>query len=292
MAEPMKRLPSSKAMLAFVTTAQCLNITRAAESLNLTQGAISRQLSSFEQDLGVKLFNREARGLSLTSAGRQLLPEISQALQRIQQAVDHLAINHRRIRLKAPSCITYWLMPKLADFHGRHPTLEVELTSTTTHDVNFLTEQFDAAICYGHRSNSQGADRHWLLEEVLTPMCSPEIAQTLDNNDLLHSITEHTWLHANQEQADWRLWLNGTGHESIQAERNQIFATLDMATSAAARGFGIVIGDINLAVHELESGRLITPSPIQITTDNGYYLQIPQDNHTPAAETLLKDLLR
>jgi LysR family glycine cleavage system transcriptional activator len=288
----MTRIPSSKAMLAFVTTAQSLNITHAAETLNLTQGAISRQLSNFEQELGVQLFHRQARGLSLTSAGRQLLPEISQALQRIQHAIDQLATNHRRIRLKAPSCVTYWLMPKLADFHGRHPTLEVELTSTTKHDVNFLTEQFDAAICFGHRSISQGPDRHWLLDEVLTPMCTPDIAKSLDDSDLLNSFTQHTWLHANQEQADWRLWLAGAGHENIQAERNQIFATLDMATSAAARGFGIVVGDINLAVHELESGRLTTPSPIHLKTDNSYFLQIPQDNQTPAALILLKDLLR
>ncbi|WP_411743307.1 LysR substrate-binding domain-containing protein [Reinekea sp.] len=286
----MARIPSSKAMLAFVTTAQSLNITHAAETLNLTQGAISRQLSNFEQELGVTLFHRQARGLALTSAGRQLLPEISQALQRIQHSIDQLATNHRRIRLKAPSCVTYWLMPKLADFHGRHPSLEVELTSTTKHDVNFLTEQFDAAICFGHRSISQGTDRHWLLDEVLTPMCTPDIAKTLDSANLLQSLTEHTWLHANQEHADWQLWLAGTGHENVQAERNQIFATLDMATSAAARGFGIVVGDVNLAIHELESGRLITPSPIQIKTNNSYFLQIPQDNQTPAAITLLKDL--
>ena len=287
----MTRIPSSKAMLAFVTTAQCLNITHAAQTLNLTQGAISRQLSTFEHDIGVKLFHRQARGLSLTSAGHQLLPEISQALQRVQQAIDQLASNHRRIRLKAPSCITYWLMPKLADFQGRHPSLEVELTSTTKHDVNFLTEQFDAAICYGHRSISQGADRHLLLDEVLTPMCTPDIATTVNSNDLLHDLVAHTWLHANQEHADWKLWLAGAGYGRVQAERNQIFATLDMATSAAARGYGIVVGDINLAIHELESGRLVMPSPIKIKTDNTYFLQIPQENQTPAALTLLKDLL-
>ena len=77
-------LPSTKTLLAFLSTARHLNFTRAAHELNVTQGAVSRQVLSFEESLGCDLFYRHARGLSLTSKGEELVPLIQGTIQQLQ----------------------------------------------------------------------------------------------------------------------------------------------------------------------------------------------------------------
>ncbi len=79
----MKRLPPLPALHTFLITAQCCNFTRAAEQLHITQGAVSRQIAGLEQHLGYTLFQRQARGLSLTTQGRKLFPRIQEVFRQI-----------------------------------------------------------------------------------------------------------------------------------------------------------------------------------------------------------------
>lgn len=285
------RTPTMKELQSFLVTAQQLNFTAAAQILNLTQGAVSRQIISLEERLKIRLFNRHARGLTLTSKGHEFLPLVEQAVNQIHRAVDQVSNDKRQIKLKAPSCITSWLLPKLMSFQQEYPDIDVELTSAIKHNVNFTTESFDAAICYGNHPQQKELSTHLLFDEYLSPMCSPNLLgnniDTLEANDMV----SFTWLHATPLKSDWKLWLANCGNNLVTSEQDQHFATLDLAVSAAIQGFGIAVGDITLAKQDLDSGRLIMPNPNTVASGNGYYLVRPRNIQNPSLDLLFEWLV-
>ncbi|OZG69977.1 transcriptional regulator [Hahella sp. CCB-MM4] len=270
----LKRLPTTKELYAFLVTGQKLSFTHAAELLNLSQGAVSRQVISLEKYLGVELFYRHARGLHLTPAGMKFLPQVEQALGQLGNAIESLSTENGKLRIKAPTCILPWLLPRLISFRSTHPEIEVELTSTAGHGVNFSTENFQAAIVYGQQQDPQLSYRE-LFEEILTPMCIPALPGVERLVESPTYLQDLTWLHASESQRDWKLWLEHAGLGDLQAGQNQHFDTLDMATNAAQRGFGITIGDVTLSAEELASGRLIAPFEARVTSGFHYFLVYP-----------------
>jgi LysR family glycine cleavage system transcriptional activator len=145
---PMKRLPPLPALHTFLITAKCCNFTRAAEALHITQGAVSRQISGLEAHLGYRLFNRQARGLNLTAQGRELLPRIEQVFSLIEEALDQVEARPRALQIKAPTCISRWLLPRLMQWQKERPDVPVQLTTTSAHTVDFRRDDFDAAVVF------------------------------------------------------------------------------------------------------------------------------------------------
>jgi LysR family transcriptional regulator, glycine cleavage system transcriptional activator len=287
----INRLPSTKELQAFLITAQYLNFTAAAQVLNVTQGAVSRQVISLEEQLKVRLFHRHARGLTLTNKGSEFLPLVEQAMNQIHRAVDQVSNDKQLVKLKAPSCITPWLLPKLMTFQQAYPDIDVELTSAIKHSVNFSTEPFDAAICYGQSPQEKSLLTNLLFEEYLTPVCSaallPADKMTLSTDEM----NDFTWLHATPQKSDWALWLKQANNSHLTADQNQHFATLDLSVSAAMQGFGIAIGDITLAKLDLESGRLVAPHTLTVASGNSYYLVRPKTMQNPSLELLIEWLI-
>ena len=285
----MKDLPTTKELTAFLVTTKTLSFTSAADELNVTQGAISRQIIALENRLQVTLFHRQARGLTLTEKGREFLPLIEKAINQIQHAVAKVSADEHLIKLKAPSCITTWLLPKLMAFQQAHPEIDVELTSVINHSVNFSTEPFNAAICYGHESQSAELSSNLLFEEILAPMCSPTLVADNEEELPAESMSQFTWLHATPDRSDWKLWLSKTDNDhSTHASQNQHFATLDLAVSASLQGFGIAIGDVTLAKPDLESQRLIMPNSKTVASGKGYFLVYPSNQQSAAMKLLIE----
>lgn len=276
------RLPSTKNLQAFLATAYYLNFTHAAESLNMTQGAISRQIQSLESIMGVTLFYRQARGLALTAEGDKFVPLAEEIIRRLQTSIREVADSANRIKINAPSCITSWLLTRIAHFQQQYPDINVELTSTTEHNVVPSFDRFDLIIRYGKPTRSKAFEQVLLFEEALAPMCSPQLWQTVVGNQANESVStedalgQFTWLHANQEQSDWLMWLDTLEHNRIKGKGNQTFATLDQAVNAALQGFGIAIGDIKLAEQDLRAKRLIQPFEKSVKSGSGYYLLLPK----------------
>jgi LysR family glycine cleavage system transcriptional activator len=285
------RLPSTKQLQAFLVTANHLNFTLAAKVLNVTQGAVSRQIISLEEQLKVRLFNRHARGLTLTSQGREFLPLVEQTLNQIRHAVEKISNDKPVIKLKVPSCITTWLLPKIMTFQQTYPEVDVELTSSINHQINFSTDSFDAAICYGFAPKEKALVSDLLFQEHLTPVCAPSLLPEGESNLSTEQIKGLTWLHATPQKSDWLLWLAKTQSTSSTAEQHQHFATLDLAVSAAIQGFGISIGDLTLAKLDLESGRLIAPHKLSVESGKGYYLVHPKTSHNTSLGLLIDWLL-
>ncbi|MFS1893060.1 LysR substrate-binding domain-containing protein [Vibrio lentus] len=288
-----KTLPSTKTLLAFLSTAKHLNFTRAAHELNVTQGAVSRQVLSFEESLGCDLFYRHARGLSLTPKGEELVPLIQDTIQQLQSALNQVASSPSKIKLNAPSCITSWLLPKLMSFQQAFPEIDVELTSTIKHVFEPSFDPFDAVITYGKKPSQQSIVSQLLFNEQLAPVCQAQSIKpshlAIGTSSLIkpHKLAQYTWLHANNEQSDWRLWLEHIGSHDLSSKKNQQFATLDQAMNAAIQGFGIAIGDITLAKQDIDLGRLVKVIEGSIFSGNGYFLLQPKNRQNPSLSTLV-----
>ncbi|MEL7291448.1 MAG: LysR substrate-binding domain-containing protein [Pseudomonadota bacterium] len=281
------RLPSTKSLQAFLATAQDLNFTHAAQRLNMTQGAISRQIQSLEALMGVALFYRQARGLALTPEGAKFVPLAESVTQRLQSAIREVVDGANRIKLNAPSCITTWLLGRIANFQQAHPDIHVELTSITKHQVVPNFDNFDLIITYGQPIRSKSVEQVVLFDEILAPVCAPELWDKFAVQDgegqasAIQTLMGLTWLHANAEQSDWSMWLSAAGFNKVFGKGNQTFATLDQAMNAAQQGFGIAIGDITLAAQDLQMKRLVRPFSTTVASGNSYHLLNPkhEENH-------------
>ncbi|MGH8354752.1 MAG: LysR substrate-binding domain-containing protein [Pseudomonas sp.] len=271
----MKRLPPLPALHTFVVTAQCCNFTRAAELLHITQGAVSRQIAGLESHLGYPLFQRQARGLSLTAQGRELFPQIQQAFALIGEAVERVGARREALRLKAPTCVMRWLLPRLMHWQAERPDVPVELTTTVQHEVDFRREEFDAAVVFGP-APGQTVVAHHLFDELLTPVCTQQLLAGALPLRQPADLERHTLLHPTRDQRDWETWLNAAGTKVNSIGKGQHFDTLDLAMSAASQGLGVAIGDWSLIAEDLIAGRLATPFELKVRTGDAYFLVYPE----------------
>jgi LysR family glycine cleavage system transcriptional activator len=283
---PMKRLPPLPALRTFLITAKCCNFTRAAEALHITQGAVSRQISGLEAHLGYRLFNRQARGLSLTAQGRQLLPRIDQVFRLIEEAVDQVDATPRPLQIKAPTCISRWLLPRLMQWQKQRPDVPVQLTTTSAHAVDFRREDFDAAVVFGEHPGSSSHVQH-LFDEQLTPVCSPSLLPGNPLSDLA-DLEKHMLLHPTLDERDWALWLKAAGAKPANLDQGQHFDTMDLAMTVASQGSGVAIGDWSLIREDLSAGRLVMPFELKVRSGAAYYFVHPK---RAEASSPLLDLL-
>lgn len=269
----MRRLPPLNALQIFETVARHRSFTRAAEHLCLTQGAISRQILTLEEYFGFPLFKRGARGLTLTAEGDVLLPVVREGFARIEEVSLRLTRQRTDLALKVPTCVMRWMLPRIMRFQSEHPELQLQITTTWQHDVDFQVESFDAAIIYG---SSPGADVHAvpLFNEQLTPVCSPDL---LSERPLAAAadLAHHALLHPTRDHRDWKLWLDRAGASDIDATLGPTFETLDLATNAAMQGFGVAISDRTLVSEDVAARRLVMPFDTVLETGSRYYFVYP-----------------
>ena len=186
----MRRLPSLRAIEAFEAAARLGSITAAAPELNLTPSAISHQVRALERQLGVQLFRRGNRSITLTDAGNAFAELIGGALARIEQASNSISERGYSDVLTvhcAPTFAPSWLMPRLGDFLTKHPEIDVRVHATPEL-ADFFGTVTDVEIRYGSGDwpNLYVAA---LMEEHITPLCSPELLKTLPDPENPHGIS-------------------------------------------------------------------------------------------------------
>lgn len=269
----MRRLPSLNALQIFDIVARHGSFTRAAEQLCLTQGVVSRQILALEAFYRFPLFKRTPKGLTLTVEGELLLPTVRESFARIEEVSMRLSRRRTELALKVPTCMMHWMMARIMRFQAEHPDLQVQITTTWQHHVDFRMEPFDAAVIY---APAAGPDMHAipLFDERLTPVCAPGLLdrQRLASPD---DLARHTLLHPTRDHRDWKLWLEQAGAPQVDATRGLSFETLDLATHAAIDGYGVAIGDRTLVDENVTANRLVTPFDISIPTGMGYYFVYP-----------------
>lgn len=274
---PQRPLPLN-AIHAFIVTARHLNLTRAASELCITQGAVSRKIAALEGWLGFALFDRHARGLSMTPQGASLLPALQSGYQQMQDAAQQACRQHAVIRLKAPTCALRWLLPKLVALEKQRPELHVSLTTTVEHSGQL--ENFDAAIIYGNPSRHS----ELLFEEALTPVLAASLLPATACPPT--ALSDMTFLHPTADSRDWQLWLRAQKLPLVM-KRNQHFATMDLAISAAIQGFGVTVADVTLVAEDLAMQRLVAPFSGSVKTGAAYsLLRRPPEEAPPMLDAL------
>ena len=186
-------IPSLNSLRAFEAVARNGSYRRAAAELNVTQAAISHQMKTLEEHLGVPLFRRLNRALLLTDAGQTLFPAVRDALDQMTDAAMRLRASEAGGTLTVstlPSFAVKWLVPRMSHFLDRHRDIDLRI-SAKEHLVDFARDGIDVAIRFGGGA-WPGVRADWIADEALTPVCSPSLAATLRSPaDLAHATLLH-----------------------------------------------------------------------------------------------------
>lgn len=272
---PRRYLPSMASLLALEAVDRLGTASAAAVELNLTQGAVSRQLKVLEDQMGVPLLIRDKQRLRLTPAATDYVREVRRSLQTLAAASLTLRANPTGGALNLailPAFGMHWLAPRLARFAAQHPEVTVNL-STRLKPFDFASSPFDAAIHYG-REDWPGVHYLALMDEDLLAVASPGLlpAPLAKANDIL----AQPLLQLESRTGDWGRWLahHGLGGLRPPAMLFDQFATM---TQAVIHGLGIALLPRFLIERELAEGRLIAAYGAPIKSLGSYYLVWPKD---------------
>jgi len=268
-------LPSMPSLLALEAVDRLGSASAAADELNLTQGAVSRQLQVLEGQLGVALFIREKHRLRLTGAARDYCREIRRMLQGLGQATLTLRANPGGGSLNLailPAFGMHWLAPRLARFAGQHPEVTVNL-STRLKPFEFGSTQFDAAIHYG-RQEWPGVDYLPLMDEEILAVCAPALLEKPLTR--AEDVLTLPLLQLESRSGDWGRWLAHHGLPGVRPPA-MLFDQFATMMQGAAHGLGAALIPTFLLGRELEAGRLVPVFGGPIASNGRYHLVWPKE---------------
>lgn len=271
----MRRLPPLNTLRAFEAAARHESFLKAAEELHLTPSAISHQIRTLEEHLGISLFHRRPRAVSLGEGGRVFWASVRNALDEIARAAERVAGDPggRVLTVSAaPVFAMGWLIPRLGDFHSQYPDLEVRL-DTSLDLVDLDTSDVDVGIRYTASPNFEGLHVELLFHEQPAVICSPAMSAGLSGPGDLRNVT---LIHSHTQVGKWRAVLAAAGVEDIDLDRGPRFANDILTLEAAASGLGAAIVNRNVAERWLAEGRVAIPFTLDYTGPHGYYLCYPE----------------
>jgi LysR family transcriptional regulator, glycine cleavage system transcriptional activator len=304
------RLPPLNALRAFEAAARHLSFTRAAQELHVTAGAVSHQVKTLEEYLGVQLFHRSAQALYLTPAAAACLPELQDGFRTLTNAVSRLTGKMGGLALTvnvAPAFAGRWLIPRLQRFTDAYPEIdlrisaELALVDVRRQDSAPPTDSFspdhhsDLTIRFGS-GEYPGHDADLLCASTVTALCAPQL---IDSGQGLHSMKDlahQTLLHDDtvyfdSAQPDWAYYLKSAGVNGIDVSRGPRFNNAILAISAATDGLGVALSMTTLAESELASRRLVMPFAFRLPARYNYFLVRPLSVPLRAPAALFRDWL-
>ena len=287
-----RKIPPLNPLRTFEMVARTRNLTRAATELHVGQSAVSKQLNVLEEYLGVALFRRERRGISLTPMGEELAERIIPAFDQIADATAHIMErgNDRNIRVQTYTTFAAkWLIPRLEDFHSRYPDLSV-LIINSVREVQFEQDHVDFSIQLG-RGAWPGADVDFLFEDVIEPICSPAfLRQHAPERRFPQAILRTRLLVSHYRRKDWSVWAKATRYDDEIAETPEMsFSSSVLTWQAALDGLGVAIGQTALLMDDLARGKLEAPFQLPVRSGMSYYLLRPKMQRETRKFMLFRD---
>lgn len=267
------RLPPLSALRFFEAAARLKSFKGAAAELNVTPSAVSHGIVALEESLGVELFVREPRGLSLTPEGELYLPYVAEAFSLIAIGTQRLP-DRRATRPIAVSCAptfaARWLLPRLAGFRARWPQIAVTV-ETSQRQVTFPADGFDFAI---RRSPGPAGGATWdrLFGERLVPVCNAASFAALRDESGHADLGRAALIHVNTASEDWDYWLDETGTQGVATEGGLRLDTIHLAFDAAAMGLGVAMGRRPFIDADLASGALVAAAVASVPSRSCYWL--------------------
>ena len=271
-----RRLPNLKALGFFEAAGRLQSFTAAAAELNVTQGAVSRQIRLLEESLGTRLFNRGHRFVELTRQGHAYHRAVSMALAHIADASEELAASpdNQQLVIGASNAVSmYWLLPRLAPLRALVPRLNVQILSSDT-DIVEQRGRFDIGIQFG-RGRWRGFRSAYLGPGEIVPVCSPAY---LDGRAAISdpaALKDEALLHLDDDRWNWVSWpvwfreMGVAGPYPKPVLRTNSYSILN---KAALDSQGIALGWRYLSDEHLDNGWLTIACRQTLTTPEGFYL--------------------
>jgi LysR family glycine cleavage system transcriptional activator len=278
----MRRLPPLTALRVFEAVGRCGSVRTAANELSVTPAAISHQIRLLEEHLGVELFARTSRGLQLTLAGGQYFRSVNDVFDQLIESGRELAeASGLALRVHSlPSFASCWLVPRIGKFYAAHPGIEVEVTTVGDpgQPADLTALEADLAIRVGlHADQWPGLTVEKLVHEEMFPVCAPDLEEVCGPLKVPADLAHHTLLHVSRRAEGWPEWLaeaRGAAQLdcSVDISHGPKFDTIQLALTAAVEGVGVTIGRLPLVRDFLDSGALIQPFALSVTSRNAYFL--------------------
>jgi LysR family glycine cleavage system transcriptional activator len=278
-------MPPLNALRAFEAAARHLSLTKAAQELNVTAGALSHQIRGLEELLGLKLFERRVRSIALTPAGKQLHPGLQTGFIHIRDAVAGLsqAGDERVLVISThPGFTAKWLAPRLYRFSSAYPEIDARVSSALSL-ANFITDGIDVAV--RNLPVDAAGDPELVIEKLielcLVPVCSPRFIEehgpfaapeALKGVPLIHDD-----LLANRaDMPTWADWFKAAAVDGVDVTRGLRFNSADHALDATVEGAGVLLAQDLLAYDELRTGRLVMPFALTLHSGRAYHFVCPK----------------
>jgi len=269
---PSRRYPSTMALRCFEASARLQSFTSAAQVLNMTQSAVSKQIAQLEDTLNTTLFDRSFKGLSLTPSGKLFLSEAQNILNQIEVSVlNMLAYDNNTITINIashPTLSARWLIPILKDFNKIYPQIYLDIKEQID-SIEIENHQTDIAFLYG--------DGMWrdmtsfkLFEEKCVAVCCPTtFKQAFDK---IENFNNYTLIQSHARPRAWDEYFQMQNFTNDQSFIGPRFDTFYSCIHAAIFGYGIALVPKFLVEKELISGELILVWPYEMNTLKAYYM--------------------
>ncbi len=266
---PLPLLPPLNALRAFKVASLTNSFSLAADEMCVSQGAVSRHIAKLEAYLGVRLFDRTNREVRLTDVGAQYAAELQIAFERIEQATLRLHSDRKRDRLKIgvfPSLANSWAMEKLQEYQTLNPELGLDIVCQTlfsdvdTHALDIMS--MNTALA------REGIDYLPMLNVVLSPVCSPELAARLSGDPA--ELADVTMLHSLRRPDHWGMWLRAAGLPASISKSNRHFENSALAFQAATAGMGVAMSLTGIDDHLPVYHNMVQPFALKLPVQESY----------------------
>ncbi len=250
-----------------------MSFARGAKALNVTPAAVSTQIRALEQRLNQPLFHRQGRQISLTAAGRKLLPGVQRGLAELRRAVEVISQDRTEGVLSIsmmPSFLQKWLMPRLPGFYSANPQLDLRI-SVDNALVNFYQTDMNAAVRLGS-GQWPGLKSVKLMDDWILPVCSRRLLKKTGPINSVQELQKHELLFAPSDV--WDPWFREFG-ESGRDSRWTLLSDSISILMAAEQGEGIALTRWSLAAREIEARRLVRPIDTVVKADWSHYFVAP-----------------
>ncbi|MEX2200327.1 MAG: LysR substrate-binding domain-containing protein [Dongiaceae bacterium] len=279
MSSTPRRLPPLTWLRAFEASARHVSFAAAADELGVTPSAVSQQVRLLEQHLGRLLFHRLPRGLRLAEAGQSYLPLLHAAFERVARGTEEIFGERSEKRLTLRSTVSfasYWLLPRLARFRATHPELNLRLTSSIW-SAEYPDPGIDLEVRLG-TGDWPGLRAERLTWDRVYPVCSPGTASAPPHLKQPADIARHKLLHIIGFREGWPQWLKAANADrAVDTGRGLECDTTLIAMELAMQGEGIAMGRSCFADRLIETGRLVAPFPLELPSEEAFYLASPVD---------------
>jgi LysR family glycine cleavage system transcriptional activator len=285
------RLPSLKFLKTFQVAAARLSFKAAADELFITASAVSHQIKTLEEQLGVALFDRGAHSLTLTEAGRNYLQHMDAMFSRLESVTEQLRARFGRgvVRVHVtPFFATEMLLPKLNSLLAAQPDTDVHIS--TVQALESHPADADVSIVV-NAVPEDGLACHKLFSQAFVPACAPEL---LARNPIrvVDDLNRHTLIVHEARRDGWERWAEMLGAE-LRPKNVIRFDTMSAAAQAAEHGVGIALVSSRLGTERFQQGSLVKLFDIELQTGESYFLLLrPEDARRPDVRSVSEWILR